>query len=277
MVISGQWPRVGRLMAGYDIVHIAVAPPDMLEMSLVKEVATILNKDSYEIRLLLAGKIPRIVGHYQTTPIAESVAQRLRVLGLVTILCSDSELRKPSVSFRAHTLKLGEGEVIFCDKGGERRIIKATNVFLILKGTMRTYTEKEATKTAMKFSLPATVLTGGIPIWRRLKEKTKDLSIQTRSFVRLYDWISPDPSVEILQSDFDYSFLGAKMAPSSLTNLSTIIKELRNRLPQAVFDDRLTESFRVDVPFTTPGDDIAINCKLIHLYHQAVSSLRPPV
>jgi hypothetical protein len=274
MVISGQWAKVGRPMAGYDIVHIAVAPPDILEMSLIKEVATILNKDSYETRLLLTGRIPRIVARYQTTQIAESVAQRLRVLGLVTILCSDLELRKPSVSFRAHSLKIGEGEVIFCDKGGRTRII---NVFLILKGTMRTYIEKEATKTAMKFSLPATVLTGGIPIWRRVKEKTKDLSIQTESFVRLYDWISPDPSVEILQSDFDYSFLGAKMAPSSLTNLSAIVKELRNRFPQAVFDDSLTESFRVDIPFTTPWDDLAINCKLIYLYHQAVSSLGPSV
>lgn len=264
-------------MAGHDVVHIAVAPPDTVETSLIREVAKILNRDAYGTRLLLAGKVPRIVAHYQTTQMAESVAQRLRTLGLVTILCSDSELRKPSASFRAYTLKLGEGEVTFRDEGGETRVVKTTDVFLILMGTMRTRTEKEATKTTMKFSLPATLLTGGIPIWRTVKERTRDLSIQTESFVRLYAWNSPDPSVEILQSDFDYSALGAKMAPSSLANLSIIVKELTSRFPQAIYDDRLTQSFGVDIPLTAPEDDTAINCKLIYLHHQAMSSSDPPV
>lgn len=58
-------------MARNDIVHIAIAPPDMLEASIVKQVAAILNKDLYGTRLLLAGKIPRIVAHYQTTQLAE--------------------------------------------------------------------------------------------------------------------------------------------------------------------------------------------------------------
>ncbi len=260
-------------MAGYDNVHIAVAPPGMPEASLVKEVAAILNKNFYETRLLLAGKIPRVVAHYQTAEMAESVAQRLKALSLVTIVCSDSELRKPSASFRAYTLKLEKGKAIFTNKGTETRTMKATNVFLILKGTIQTHIEKETTRTTTKFSLPATVLTGGIPIWRRVKEKTRDLSIQTESFVRLYDRSSPEPSVEILQTDFDYSFLGTKMAPSSLTNLSTTAKELQNTFPKAIFDNRLTEPFKADVPFTTLEDDIEINCKLIYLYHRAVNSL----
>jgi len=270
------WPKVGMLMAGYNIVHVAIAPPDMLEASLVKKVAAIVNKDLYGTRLLLAGKIPRIVANYQTIQIAESVAESLRALGLVAIVCDDSELRKPSsVSFRARSMEPGDGEVIFWDKGGEARIIKVKDVSLILKGTMQTYTEKEAIRTRMKFSLPATVLTGGIPIWRRVKDTTRNLSIQSECFVRLYERMSLEPSVEIFQYDFDYSFLGTKMASSSLANLSTIITELRNTLPQAVFDDRLTEPFAVDLPFTMPGDDIKVNCKLIHLYHQAMRSLGP--
>lgn len=258
-------------MSKRDIIHVAVAPPIALETPLIEKVAAIIKKDIYGTRLLLAGKIPRIVAHYQTTEIAESVAQSLMAQGLVTIVCIDSELRKPTVSFRAHTLKLGEGEVVFCDTGGESRIVKEEEVFLILKGTLRIQTEKVSTKTTMKFSLPATVLTGGIPIWRRVEEKTKDASVQIESFVRLYERSSPEPVVEFLQSGLDYSFLGAKMTPSSLTNLSAVVTELRNTFPQAVFDDRLTEPFKADLPFTTPDDDIGINCKLIYLYHRAVN------
>ena len=263
-------------MAGDNMVHVAIAPPDGLEASLIKEVAAIVNKDLYGTRLLLVGKVPRIVAHYQTVQTAESAAQRLRALGVVAIVCNDSELRRPSsVSFRAHTLKLGEREVIFWDKGGEATSMKAEDVFLILKGTIQTCIEKEAIRTRMKFSLPATVLTGGIPIWRRVKEKTTDLSAQTECFVRLYDRMSPELRVEIFQHDFDYSFLRTKMA-STLANLSIVISELRNSFPQAVFDDRLTESFGADIPLAMPGDHIEINCRLIYLYHQAVASLGPP-
>ncbi len=262
-------------MSGYDTVHVAIAAADMLEASLTKKVAAIVNKDLYGARLLLAGKIPRIIAHYQTIQTAESIAQSLRALGLVAIVCKDSELRKRSQSFRAHTLKFGEAEVLFWDRGGEARRMGSRSVFLILKGRLQIYTETEVTRIKMKFSLPATVLTGGIPIWRRAKEKTKDLSLKTEYFVRLYDRESPEPSAEILQYDFDYSFLGTKMASSSLANFSTIVAKLRDIYPQAVFDERLTEPFGVDVPSTTPQDDIEINCRLIYLYHQAVSNLGP--
>jgi hypothetical protein len=81
--------------------------------------------------------------------------------------------------------------------------------------------------------------------------------------------------VEILQRSFDYSSLGKKMALSSLENLNIVVTELRDRFPQAVFDGRLTERFRVDLPFATPEDEIEINCKLVYLCYQAVSNPGP--
>lgn len=84
------------------------------------------------------------------------------------------------------------------------------------------------------------------------QRKTGDKSLQTECFVRLYDRTSPEPSVEILQYDPDYSFLGAKMASSSLANFSAIVTKIRDTFPQAVFDDRLIEHFEVDIPSATP-------------------------
>jgi len=260
----------------YDIVHVAVAPSDTVETSLIKEVAGIINKDLYETRLLLSsGKIPRIVAHCQGMPVANSVAQRLRALGLVTIVCKDTELRQPSRRFRAFTLKLGDEDVVFQDKGSQARTIRAGNALLILKGVIKNYTETEAESTRMKFSLAGTVLTGGVPIFRKVKEKSSELSVETECFVRCYDQMSPDISVEILQHDFDYSFLKTKMASSSHVNLNTTIAELRRTFTQAVFDDRLTQPFRVDIPSTTQRDDIEIICKLVFLYHQAMGNLGP--
>lgn len=258
-------------MAVNEIVHVAIAPPSRLEENLIKQVAAIINKDLYGTRLLLAGKIPRIIAHYNAMQIAESTAQSLRALGLVAIVCKDSELRKSSQGYRANTMELEERAILFCGKDGQARRIESRDAFLIIKGRMQNYTEVEVVSTRMKFSLPATLLTGGIPIWRKVKEKTSDKSLQTECFVRLYNRTSPEPSAEIFQHSFDYSFLEAKMASSSLANFSTTVTRIKDMFPQAIFDDRLAGPFSVSVPSATPQESIEISCRLILLYHQTVS------
>jgi len=110
-----------------DTMHIAIAPPDTIETSLIREVADIVNKDLYETRRLLTGKIPRIVAHCQGAEAANAVARSLRALGLVTIVCRDIELRQPSRSFRAYTLKLEDEDVIFQDRSNQAKTIIARN------------------------------------------------------------------------------------------------------------------------------------------------------
>ena len=252
-----------------EIVYVAVTPPDVLEANLIKNVSAIINKDPYETRLLLTGSIPRIIANYHNMQTAESIAQSLKDLGLVAIICKDSELRKPSRSFRAHTLEFGESEVLFRDKGRGERRIRAGDVFLIIKGSMQTYIETEATKTKTKFSLGATLLTGGIPIWRRVSEKTRDMALQAECFARLYSRKSSEPIIEILQHHMNYSFLGSKTAPSSLANFNTVVTKLQEVFPQAVFDDRLTKFSRTGLPPARVLDYHEANCKLIYLYHLA--------
>jgi len=150
-------------------------------------------------------------------------------------------------------MELGEAEVPFRAAGGQAKRIGSRDVFLILEGKIETHTEAEAIRTRMKFSLAATVLTGGIPIWRRVREKTKALSLRAERFVRLYDRKSSEPSVEIIQDRMDYSFLGIKMASSSFANFSTVVMKIRELFPQAIFDDRLMKSFEANVSPTECG------------------------
>ncbi len=261
-------------MIGHDIVHVLITPPDKLEIRLIMEAASILNKDPYETRLLLTGKIPKLIAHYQSTQEAELITNHLKALGLVAVVCSDTQLRESSSTrFRAHTLSLGDKEVTFWDKTGQMRKIEPKDVLLILKGRIQTYSDKEVTNTRMKFNLPATLLTGGFPVWRKVKEKTKDTSKEVGYFVRLYDQMSLEPRVEIFENYFDFSSLGSKIAPSSFTNLNSIIAELRNAFPRAVFDDRLIQPLGMSLSSVTQGNEIELNCKLTYLYYQAVSSL----
>jgi len=256
------------------VIDVAIAPPDVLEASLVEKAAAIVNKDLYGTRLLLAGKIPRIIASYPTAEAAKAIVQSLNAIGIVAFMYKDFELHKPSTGrFRAHTLKREEGKVTFRDNNNKERSVQTGNVFLILQGTIQKYMENESTKTRMKFSLPRTILLGGIPVWSPVKEKIKNVAFQTIRFIRLYDQSSIEPSIEIFQNNFNYSFLGQGMTSSSLQNLNATAAELRNAFPQAAFDDRLTKSLGASGPFPSPEDSIEINCRLIYLYHRAVINL----
>lgn len=258
-------------MAGYEVVHVAVVPPSTLEEELIEKVAAVIGKNLYETRLRLTGKIPKIIANYDTMQRAELAAKSLRELGLVVIVFSDSELRKPPQVYKAHSLKLEEPAIVLYDRSGQARRMEAREAFLILSGRMQTYTEAEVTKTTRKLNVTATLLTGGIPITKKVKEKTISKSYQTESFVRLYDRTSPELAAEIPQHDFDYSFLGPEMVSSAAANFSIAIRKIREAFPLAIFDDRLTEPFGADVSASIAQENIEANCKLIYWYHQAVS------
>jgi len=263
-------------MSEQPIFYVAVAPKDKLETGLAEKVAAIVKKDVHETGLILGGKIPRIVGRYQGLQVAESVARGLRSLGLVAIVCSDSEIRHPSSTrFMAHSLQLGEGDVTFWDKGRLAKVVDTKNVFLIIKGALQSNVEKETKTTKPKLDIAATVLTGGIPIVRNVEQRTKEQFFEVESFVRIYDRTSPEALVEVRQRNFDYSGLGKKKAFSSLANLNILVAELRNKFPQAIFDDRLTAHFGTGVPFATSEDEVEINCSLIYLHYRIVSDPGP--
>jgi hypothetical protein len=263
-------------MIEQNIAHIIIAPAETIETNLVKEAAGILQIDPYEMRLLLSGKIPKLFGHYQSTPEAELTAGRLKALGITAFICSDDELRpSPAGHFTAHEMKIGDSEIVFTNKTGQATKIAAKDAFLILKGKFILYSAKDTTTTKMKFSLSGTLMTGGFPVWRKVKETTKVTSTDTGYFVRLYDRIWVEPRVEILENNFDFSSRGTKITPSSFTNFNASITEIRNVFPGALYDERLTQP--VGMSSSDGGQEVEMNCKLLYLYHRALSNPGRPL
>jgi hypothetical protein len=260
-------------MAGYEIVHVAVAASNIPEPEIIKKVAAIVNKDPYQTRLLLSGGLPRLIAHYHSLQEAESTSRNLRDLGLAAFVCKDSELRKPSKVFTVHTVEFLDGETIFRDKGGQTKRIPSSDVFLILRGNLQISTEEETTETKRKINWGATLLIGGIPIYHDVKEKVSGATVRQESIMRLYNRESSDPAVQMSQHGMAYSFLGARIAPSSAANFNTVVAKLQELFPQAIFDDRLTKSAGSNAPPARTPDDLELNCKLLYLYHKTKSGL----
>jgi hypothetical protein len=245
----------------YGVVHIALAPPAHPDEKLVSSVAAIINKSLSYTRLLLAGELPRIIAHADSPPTAESIVRNLRQLGLVALACPEAELRQFPQIFEAQTLEFSEKAATFRDSTGTQKRMAAGDVFLILIGRVESSVEVKTTKSRLKFSWGGTLLTGGIPVFRRVKETTTDKSSQTEEFARIYSRKSAEPGVELRQHHLNYSFLGAERAASAAMNFSTLVRRLRETFPEAIFDDRLAKPLA-----STSWQDVELNCRLIYLF-----------
>lgn len=244
-------------------VYVAVLPPASPGPGLVAAVANVVGKSPAATRLLLAGRIPRILAVFGNRTEARSVVEGLRLLGLNALMFGADELRLPSKIFAAHALKIGESSVGFLDRGGGSTTMYSGGASLIIRGNADSREEVQRTTTKMKLNLPATLLTGGIPVRRKTTEKTVEISTSTEAYLRIY-YRKPAPDcVQIRQHDFDYSCLGPDMGPASLTNFSRLVEKISLAFSRATYDDRLTKAFTVDVPSATAWEKVDIACRLI--------------
>ncbi len=254
-------------MAGIEIVHVAVAPVENLNDILVGQVAVVLGKDLYNTRLLLAGKMPKIIAHFNSIQEAESLAGKLKELNLKPMVSGDAKLRNPSISFPACSIKFDPEKVIVYDHNGQSRMLTAENSFLMLRGIVSTSRELETVTFKTKISVPLTVMSGGIPIVRQVKEQQKETTHREEYFLRIYSSDSADQNVEILQNDFDFSFLGNRMVYSSMTNFNLLQSDLRQRFPRIIFDEKLTKFSNPTITSNTLNN-IEVNCRLIYNWYK---------
>jgi len=258
-------------MAISEVYQVAVGPAPNLDADFVRSVAATIDKSPYDARLLLAGDIPRIVAHYESMQLAQSAARKLHELGLQAIACRGSDLRQVQQGLNARRLEFKEKEVLFSDSAGREKKMGPDDVFLVLEGRRDMSVKVETTKPKAKFSLTKTLLAGGIPIRHKVEERTMTESIQTEFFVRLYNKESATPIIEVLQHHLDYSFLGAQIATSSVTNFSKVVLRLREVFPKAIFDERLVKPHPNRV-----WENVDTNCYLIWLFHLASGGPRLP-
>ena len=254
---------------GGDIVYVAAAAPETLPPGLVMRVGSLLGKAAYDTRLLLAGKIPRVIACLPDIVTADSMAQSMRDAGLAAFTCRDSELRNCAARFVAHTVKSGERGVTFLDRVGGEALVEASEAFLIIRGRVQSSVREKVQTTKIKLSVPMTLLTGGIPIMRRVSRTATGELIRADDFVRIYDAKSSNPRVEMLQNHMDYAFLGPDLTPSTPVNFRLFVTKLREWFPQASYVERLIRSFKTDIPVAGPEEALEINCKLISLSHLA--------
>ena len=209
----------------------------------------------------------KIISHCDDLQIAESIVQNLRQLGFKAFSIEDAELHQPVEYFPTRTMEIVESEIIFGDDSPHVKRIINDNIFLIIEGIIQDTIETATTTKRRKLNVPLTLLMGGIPISRKVKESTTTQSVQSELFVRLYEREPGNSVVEMLQNSMNYSFLEDELAMASNINFSKTVSNLKEICSQAIFDNRLMKPAAAISYTGQAREDLEINCKLISLFH----------
>ena len=249
---------------------VALAPAHNVSAEALKHAAAILGTDDYSLRLLLAGEMPRIVAQFANNPEAAALTKELASLGLTAISGDNTTLHQKSPDvFIAQAMQTGAKGVFFRGGHAEVKEIYTGDAFLILEGILPLPDQEPlGNKTEKKLNVPATLLMGGIPVWRKPKSVTSNTTPEEH-FVRVY---GPPPSaapVEIRSGNFDYSSLGDKKGFSSAENFTTLVSELRRVFPGAIYDNHLTRYARGSLFPSISPEMLDQNIRLIYLFYIA--------
>jgi len=263
------------IMADNDIIHVAIEPQGKLDDALINTISEIINKNPWDTRLILAGEIPKIITHYKNIELANQTVAKINALGIQSLAIGDTELHRSSPSFKAQTLKILGEQIVFHDDSGSAKTVPANGIFLILVGRHEASVISETTTIKTKFDMAGTLLTGGIPMWRRVKEKNTNESIETTFFIRLYENNLSGTWIELNQKQINYVFLGKLVAPSTLVNFNTMLQQLRDFFPNSIYDDRLTRPSVMSESSSQPWHNLDAYCQLAYLFHRRERNSKP--
>ncbi|APV44868.1 hypothetical protein Dform_01546 [Dehalogenimonas formicexedens] len=264
-------------MGGEEIFHVAAMPPAEMTPDLVSKIAAAVKQPDYQIRFQLAGGLPRMIGHFKELNEARQAAQSLTVLKVAAFTIAESELRRGvSPEITPFSIDLDDDQTIFTSHDGKNLTLNGADVFLILAGRRTgNFVEDTVAKSTMKVNVAATMLTGGIPVMKRVTTKTNEPLGIVEQFVRMYGRESDAPMVEICQFDFDYSFLGEKMELTTTCNFDTLVDFLKRRFQKAYFNGTMLAGF---VPGSGGGPAIDVaeqSCLLLARYYRTMAEDQP--
>jgi hypothetical protein len=250
--------------------HVAIEPPPDLNPELIAWAAAVLDRAPCDARLLLAGRVPKLIAHFDNFARAEAVAENLRAAGLTALAFDDLSLKCQQPVFMAREIVFNAGELVFTGDAGQRRVMEKEKVFLIIEGVGRRAERVETAVQKTRFSPGATILAGGIPIWRTRTETSSSESVTAEPFIRLCEASPRAPPVAVSRDALkSFAFLGGGIAGSSTVNLRKTAELLRSECPQAGYDSRLSKPAAAVSYTGRPKEDLELNCRLIFLFRAA--------
>lgn len=246
--------------------HIVVVHGWQKEEALVaKTIADKLGTVVFEARQKISGGGPAVIASYAESRSAETLATNLSQEGVPALVIDTVHVRSRNRYFAVRRFVLGAQALQVESIDGTSCSIDYAAIELLLDATCSFgQTQTTSTVTERKFSLGKTLLSGGIPMTKKVKQEVT-VKVEGRDET-LWLYARGRETVIFGRSTMNYNGLGDAMQFTRDLNFAKLKNELRQRAPQAVFDDRLLRRavlVRLLGPSLSPETDLDLAFEIL--------------
>jgi hypothetical protein len=231
---------------------------------LVQALAVALGITVFEARQRLIGSGPAVVASFADPHLAQALAMKLNQSGISTLIVDAAAVRSGTGHFVVRRFELGERSLRIEAVDGQSAEIPYGEVELLLPGTRIAGQTESKTVTERKFDLGRTILSGGIPVTKKVARQEEVTTEERTKFLYLY--AGNRPQVVFSQSGMTYDGFGAAMKMSQELNFTFLTSELRRLSPAAGYDDRLLNrvgQVRLLGPAQNPGTNLDLAAEIL--------------
>jgi hypothetical protein len=205
--------------------------------ALVQALAVALGLTAYEARQRMIGGEPVVVACFADQHQAAALAAKLNKSGMSTLVMDVTELRSGAGKYTVRRFEFDARSLRIESMEGSTVEVPYCDIDLLLPGTSIERNSELVTISERKLSLGKTLLSGGIPMTKKIERQEE---IETEECERvLYLYAGNRPQVVFRQNVMTYEGFGAAMKMSRDLNFAYLTSELRRHCPGAVYNDRL--------------------------------------
>jgi len=197
-----------------------------------------LGTTPYDTALLLRSPTPVPLLRTEDRPRALALLAKLRERGHEAVACDAAAVVASDAMTHARAFRLEVDALVVTSTTTSAPDRAAwVDVVALVRAMHRSRSEHVEKSSERKFSLGRAAMSGGVLMTKTVTNSTKHTSEEREQV--LYVFRRGAAPLLFMQSQTRYDGLGADLRPSQIENFSTLIRLLRERAPNAVYDERL--------------------------------------
>jgi hypothetical protein len=191
----------------------------------------------YEAGQLVRGALPSVVLKTADGVKAEAIAAALRKRGQAALACELSQVIASDAMHVVRGFKLEPEALVSESQNGTSERLPWADVRCAVKAVHQVSAQSVSVTSERKFDLGRAVMTQGLVMTKENKKETASAVAQREPVLYLFrktgsPWL-------LTESQGRYGALGPLVRPTRLENFSTLLRLIRERVPQVPWDERL--------------------------------------
>jgi hypothetical protein len=231
--------------------------------------AALLRIAPYDLRLRLAGPIPVVIAGQLDAESATRLTETLRGRGHGAVACDLDRLVASESMDSPRDFSLEGATLRTRDPGQGERSLACAGLEAMLRAALVQDLEATTATTTKKFSAGRALATGGLVRSKKVSKESRSFSSEREELLYVFP-APPQKPLLLRELRLHYLGLGPVLAPTTSENFQSLVVILRQRAPQAFYDERLALHPRKRSTLTVTG---SLGDKLAAVSNQAENDL----